>query len=303
MKLLSIAFPRRLVQFGCAIAFAVIPFMNRAEITLLSGNLLAFNFAGLPLGDPLAALQVMLSSWPMNANMLVAANMLIGALIALGIAFLLGPVFCSWLCPYGLLSELTRDLSRKLRKNEAVPAKEAGAERNIWAKAPKRAQTVAQSPFMGRLFVALLGVVLAATIVPFPVLNQLSMPGWYTRTLQHIPLDTPMVWGGALFLSAVLTLEFILRKRLWCRYICPQSVLIALAGMLFPKRLQVAFKPKSCTCPASDRACGKVCSLALDPRHPGWAAQRAQCTNCGDCVDACRNRGNALALRFGKEKI
>ena len=294
MKLLSIVFPRRLVQFGCAIAFVVIPIMNRAEITLLSGNLLAFNFAGLPLADPLAALQVMVSSWPMNANMLI------GALIALGIAFLLGPVFCSWLCPYGLLSELTHDLSRKLRNNRATSAKEA--EGPFWEKAPRRAQTVAESPFMGRLCVALFGVVLAATIVPFPVLNQLSMPGWYTRTLQHIPLDTPIVWGGALFLFAVLALEFVLRKRLWCRYLCPQSVLIALAGMLFLRRLQVTFKPTSCTCPASDRACGKACSLTLDPRHPGRAAQRAQCNNCGDCVDACRNRGNALALRFGKEK-
>ena len=301
MKLLSIAFPRRLIQFGCAIAFVVIPFMNRAEITLLSGNLLAFNFAGLPLGDPLAALQVMLSSWPVDANKLIAANMLIGALIALGIAFLLGPVFCSWLCPYGLLSELTRDLSRKLRTNRAASAKET--EGVFWEKAPTRVQTVTESPFMGRLCVTLFGVVLAASIVPFPVLNQLSMPGWYTRTLQHIPLDTPMVWGGTLFLCVALALEFVLRKRLWCRYLCPQSVLIALVGLLFPRRLQVAFTPTSCTCPASDRACGKACSLALDPRHPGRAVQRVQCTNCGDCVDACRNRGKALALRFGKGKI
>lgn len=292
MKLASIRFPRRLVQLGCALAFVAIPFLNRAEINTVSGNFLAFDLAGLPLADPLSALQVALGAFSLD-------SILIGGLISLLIAFLLGPVFCSWLCPYGLLSELAHRPERIKDEEPGSPVLKSPLLPQQQARRGK-ASDLLESPFMLRLCIAGAGLLLVAGIVPFPLLNQLSMPGWYSRTLQHLPLDTGMLWGGLVFLLGMLLLECILRKRIWCRYLCPQSVLISLSGLLLPKRLQVAFKPKQCTCAANDRVCGKACSLALDPRRPASAAQKAQCTNCGDCVDACRDRGRALAMRFGK---
>lgn len=291
MKIASIRFPRRLVQLGCALTFIALPFLNRAEINVLSGNFLAFDFAGLPLADPLAALQVMLASLSVD-------TVLLGGGISLGIAFLLGPVFCSWLCPYGLLSELVHGIRDKLplKKQAVVLVPGSVIQKQNEAQVKK----FGESPFMFRLFIVVAGLVLAATIVPFPVLNQLSMPGWYSRFWQHVPLDTAILWGGLSFLLAVLLVELFTRKRLWCRYLCPQSVLISLSGLLFPARLQVAFNPRSCNCPANDRACRKACSLQLNPRQPASISQRVQCTNCGDCVDACRSRGRALGLRFGK---
>lgn len=295
MKIASIRFPRRLIQLGCALTFVAIPFLNRAEFNALSGNLLSFNFAGLTLADPLAALQVMLSSYSIDPAVT-------GFLIALGIAFLLGPVFCSWLCPYGFLSELLHRSAPDKTAEEQGALQTRQSPFREGAVRGKKGGGLPESPFMLRLCIVFFGLVLTSSIVPFPLLNQLSMPGWYTRALQHLALDTGMLWGGLVFLLAALLLEFIVRKRIWCRYLCPQSVLISLAGLLFPKRLQVGFKARSCNCPANDRACGKACSLALDPRRPGDLAQRAQCTNCGDCVDACRSRGKALSMRFGKEE-
>lgn len=293
MKIRSIRFPRRVIQLGCALAFVAIPFANRAEINVLSGNFLAFNFAGVPLSDPLVALQVMAASLEASPG-----PVLIGGLLALLIAFLLGPVFCSWLCPYGFLSELLH----KNKEAHASVASALSADTAISCGKKKKGQGASPVPFQSRLFIAAVGLLLAATIVPFPVLNQLSMPGWYSRTLQHVALYSGVVWGGLLLLLGMLALERFSGKRIWCSYICPQSVLISLSGLLFPARLQIAFKPKSCTCPASDRACHKACSLSLDPRHPLTVAQRARCTNCGDCVDACKDRGKALSMRFGKEK-
>lgn len=291
----SIRFPRRLVQIGCALAFVAIPFLNRAEINALSGNMLAFNFAGLPLADPLAALQVMISSLSLDSSV-------IGLLIALGIAFLLGPVFCSWLCPYGLLSELVHGFSAKRHEDSDAPLVSLSSLPQKESRGRKGIVNFTESPFMVRLGIVAFGLALAAFVAPFPVLNQLSMPGWYTRTWQHAALGTGILWGGLALLLVMLLLEFILRKRIWCRYLCPQSVLISLSGLLLPRRLQVSYKPKSCTCAANDRACGKACSLDLDPRHPVKTAQRVQCTNCGDCVDACRSRGRALEMRFGQSK-
>ncbi|MDL2269016.1 4Fe-4S binding protein [Desulfosarcina sp. OttesenSCG-928-A07] len=292
MKPASIHFWRRLVQLGCALAFVAIPFLNRAEINVLAGNFLAFNFAGLPLADPLSALQVTLSSLSVD-------EVAMGGLISLGIAFVLGPVFCSWLCPYGLLSEWVHSLSRKiLRKNRITPsAPLSPAEKQ---KSGMQGKKLMENPFIVRLSIVLVGLALAAAIVPFPLLNQLSMPGWYSRFWQHLPIATAMLWAGPVILLGMLLVELFTRKRLWCRYVCPQSVLISLSGLLLPARLQVAFKPRCCTCPANDRSCRAACSLELDPRQPTSLGQRVQCTNCGDCVDACRSRGRALGFGFGK---
>jgi ferredoxin-type protein NapH len=285
----SIKLPRRIVQFGCALAFVAIPFLNYREISTLSGNLLAFNFAGVPLNDPLSAAQTGL------ATLSLTQNMLIGTLLVLLIAVVLGPAFCSWLCPYGLLSELGHGLSRRLGRRPAPATPDATPEPGT-----SKPDGPPDVPFLFRLLWVLAGLAMVAVAVPFPLLNQLSMPGWYTRLWQSLALYSAPIWGGLVLLLAVLGLEIALGKRLWCRYFCPQSVLISLFGAIFPKRLQVAFTRKKCTCPASDRVCQKTCSLCLDPRSPLALSQRLQCTNCGDCVDACRNRGQALGLRFGQ---
>ena len=289
MILRSIRLPRRLVQIGCALAFIAIPFLNKAEVNTVSGNFLAFNAAGVPLGDPLAALQVLAASFGGTGPMLL------GALLTLLVAFSLGPVFCSWLCPYGLLSELVHGTVAPARQEitEKKPAEHPLDEK-------KKSKGPSGRPFISRLAVAAAGLLLVVALVPFPLLNQLSMPGWYSRTLQHIALYHNVLWGGIIFLLLMLLLEKLLGKRVWCRYFCPQSVLISLAGLIFPWRLQVVFKRKSCTCPASDRPCAKKCSLALNPRAPRELSQRVQCTNCGDCVDACRSRGKALSMGFSR---
>ncbi len=272
----SIRFWRRSVQIGVALAFIAIPVLNRLEINHLVGNFLSFNFAGLPLSDPLASLQV-------AAGTLSATQaMLVGAGLALLLAVLMGPVFCAWSCPFGLLSEL-------------VHSGKANAGRDTKQPLPVTVRTFAGKAALVGL--GLLGVIL---FVPVPVLNQLSMPGWYSRIMQHAVLYRDVFWGAILLMIAILAAERFTNKRFWCAYVCPQSVLISLAGLVFPKRFQVRFTRKSCTCAASDRACLKSCSLGLNPRVPGQA-QSLRCTNCGDCIDACRSKGRALNFGCGKE--
>lgn len=276
---------RRLSQYVVLLGFIAIPFLNKAEINVLSGNLLAFNLAGVPLGDPLAALQVLAGTGSATRAMLVGAG------LVLLLAFLLGPVFCAWICPYGLLSELVHGIRGKGAAR--ADADEAG---------PTRKGGPSASPFWVRLGIAAAGLVLVFAVLPVPVLNQLSMPGWYTRAAQQGVLYGHVLVGAVAMLGGMLVIEALAGSRIWCRYLCPQSVLISLAAMLLPARLGVRFAPKKCTCQASDRVCLKACSLQLNPRKPLAAAQRLQCTNCGDCVQACRARGRALALAFGKKK-
>lgn len=277
----SIRFWRRLVQMGVVLAFIAIPILNWYEINWLSGNFLSLNFAGLSVIDPMAALQVWLGSFSVTPRMLTGVGLI------LMLAILMGPVFCSWICPYGFFSELLYGL--KIGDKDGRTA--------------KNSPPVSAKPYKVKLAIAGIGLLGVALFVPFPWLNQISMPGWYSRIMQELVMYGPAAilsfWLGLLLMLAVLAAEKDLDKRFWCRYVCPQSLLLNLCGMILPQRFQLHFERRKCICPAQNRLCGKACSLNLDPRSPA-KAKRLQCTNCGDCVDACKTRGCALSLGFGR---
>lgn len=262
---------RRAAQVGTVLAFLVIPLLNVREMYYFVGNMAAFNAGGIPLADPLAMFQVAVATFS------VTEAMLVGAGLSLLLAVIMGPVFCSWLCPFGLLSEtFHRD------------------KKDRWA-----AETVSAKPFLARAAIVIAGLVSIFLFAPTPFLTQLSMPAWFTRFWQHAITHRDVLWPAVVLVPSVLLLEFAVGKRLWCRYLCPQSVLISLAGLALPTRLHVRFTRRKCTCPGSDQLCRKACSLGLNPKHTSHA-QKVQCTNCGDCVDACNARGKALDLGFSR---
>lgn len=265
-RVLTFHFWRRLTQVAVLLFLVAVPVLNHYRVHVFHGNLLAFNFAGIPFTDPLAALQVLAGHFS-HTDM-----MLMGAGLVLLLALVMGRVFCGWLCPFGLLSEL------------AHPKGQGKAARFF--------------PFWSRALLVLAGLAAVVVAAPGPVLNQLSMPGWISRALQHAVLYREFL-PGVLAAAVLLLLEAAGKTRLWCRWLCPQSVLLSLASVVLPRSLQVGFSPGRCTCKASDRPCLPACSLGLNPRKPGLR-QRLECTNCGDCADACRRRGGALALGFGR---
>ncbi|MDR2574658.1 MAG: 4Fe-4S binding protein [Desulfovibrio sp.] len=263
---------RRATQWAVVLLFLGVPLLNATGNHIVSGNLFSFSAGPLTLADPLAVLQACAGALSGTPTMLWAAGLTLLA------AAVLGPVFCSWICPYGLFSELACKALRRGRNNT-----------------PGARPRLAFHAFAVKTGIVCAGF-LTIALYPSPWLNQLSMPGWCTRVPQHVVLYREILWGAGLVLS-VLTVEVLAGRRLWCRYICPQSVLVCLAGMLLPARLRIRFNPKACTCGKAN-PCASACSLFLNPRS-GGAAQRLQCTNCGDCVNACRKKGNALSFVCG----
>lgn len=269
----SIKFWRRTVQLGVAAAFAAIPYLNARRIHTLSGNFLSFEAAGLPLADPLAVLQVGIKSGHLTVDLLLGAG------IALGLALVLGTVFCSWICPFGLLSEWVHAGSRRL-----LPRRYGGL-------------ACGGDGFLVRLGLFCAGFVVFLFFTGWPVLNQLSLPGWYSRVWQ-IYVAESYVTPGAFFLAGVLALEFAAKSRLWCRYLCPQAVLLFAAQLLNPWHLRVVHEPARCVCKKDHDPCRESCPLDLAPkrlRHP-W---ERECNNCGDCYITCSRLGGALTFRLG----
>ncbi len=268
----SLKFTRRTVQLAVAAAFITIPLLNSWRINQVYGNFLSLSAFGVPLSDPLAALQVTLinGTWP--------RDLWIGAGIALALAVALGPVFCSWICPFGLLSELGFELGRRF-----FPAKYQGLKTRP-----------AGFPIRAGIFG--LGLLAVVFLLVTPVLNQMSMPGWFSRIFQLWFLQQQLSLAAG-FLFLVLLMEFFAKNRFWCRYICPQACLLTAAKLANPYRLQVGFNREKCLCQKGHDPCQKACSLGLKPKTFAHGLE-TECNNCGDCVVTCKKLGQALTLGF-----
>lgn len=257
---------RRLTQIATALALVAIPWLNTREWDLIQGNLLSLRLDGLVLADPLAALQTWLAAREITSTLLWAGG------LVLGLAVFLGTSFCAWLCPFGLLSEWGQALGRRWR-GLASP----------WGRP-------------GRGFALKAGLValglLAAWLGAGPLLNQLSLPGWYSRAWQMVFIQGH--WSlSFLAMAALLGLEAWRGRRLWCRYLCPQAWLLACAQLANPWRLKVSHDPARCRCGQVVSPCVRACSLGLDPKALAGNLE-SDCTNCGDCVVACQGLGQAL---------
>ncbi|MCL1985445.1 MAG: quinol dehydrogenase, partial [Betaproteobacteria bacterium] len=107
--------------------------------------------------------------------------------------------------------------------------------------------------------------------------------------------------GWAVFLAVllppgmILLVEGISGRRLWCSYICPQSVCLAVAAQCLPGGFGIKWAPERCACPHDDRLCQRVCSLGLIPNRKG-GPPRNECSQCAQCVSACEKRGAALRI-------
>lgn len=264
MRLLRV---RRLVQVAALALLAATPWLNRGDFTGIKGSLFAFDFFGWPFADPLGPVQMLFSG--ITPGWRLAA----GAGVVLLLALCLGRVFCSWLCPFGLLSEAAQGMHPK-----AVPPKPG------------------THGFRFRAAVMLAGLVLVP-LLGFPLLNQLSLPGGFSLGLlaaaaplsdkAALSLEARILFFALPFLPILLVLgaELVTGKRLWCRWVCPQSVLLSLMARLpLAPRLQRSLS--RCACKNGAHACRAACPLGLDPHNPR-SASPLECTNCGACVLAC----------------
>lgn len=261
---------RRGLQLGVAVVMALVPLANARGLNLINGNLLALEAFGIPLGDPLAAAQVLASARGIG---LAGA---LGALAALVLALVLGPVFCAYACPYGLLSEWVHGLARPVPGGRRAPGRERGG-------------------FALRLGLTAAGLLAIGGLGLPPLLDLLSLPAAYSRVWQYAVLGG--LFAPAAAIPVLLLVEGLTGRRLWCRFACPQSVLLVLVRRLAPWGLRVGFEASRCRCAPQKPRCVAACQLGLDPRRDrGWPLT---CTNCGDCVTACRHSGGALAFRLG----
>ncbi len=243
----------------------------------LRGSVWSAEVGPVSLTDPLAAAE------SVAASKRVPRVLLIGLAVPVLVTLLFGRVFCSWLCPVGLMLELTDKLRRVLRFLELPP-------KNVrMARATKYALLGA-------------GIVLSAAL-SIPVLGYVYPPAILSRELhgvvftvfdraelgRQIHWSAGLTWMSLLLLGIVL-FEMTISKRWWCRYVCPGGALYSLIGALRPVRVKL--DQAACTDCA---LCTAACPMGLNPMKNQMGPE---CDNCGVCITACKEGALGYGLRL-----
>lgn len=246
---------RRLTQAGVALFYLALPWVNAAGFREVAGTLASLKVGPVDLTEPAAALAAAL------AGLTASWELVLGVAPVAALALVAGPVFCSWVCPWGLISEGVDRLRQQLWPRPWTDSPWVRVRRLRW--------------------VVVAGVLLAGMLLAVPLAAVISAP----RLITALPLE--VVWlrllspvtGG--LLAALLLLELVGPRRLWCRALCPVG---ALANVLRTRRtLRVGWDATRCAC-ARHPSCFLRCPWGVDPRQAG---RYDGCSNCMVCVEGC----------------
>lgn len=196
-------------------------------------------------------------------------------LALLGLTFVGRKAFCSWVCPFGAVSEWVGSLAK------AVGDRFGPMRRVLRVEPPRRVDRALRWLRLPAL-VAILAFTWKTGELVFrgydPYYILFSAHGHDVKAWSYLIL------GGALISAAAVPMA-------WCRYLCPLGVSLWPLSAL--GRLRLARDEGSCTgCGACDAACphGLEVSTVREVRS-------GECTLCFECTRSCPSAGT-LALRL-----
>ena len=187
------------------------------------------------------------------------------AIVVISLVF--GKSFCSWICPFGLLSEYIGDFGDKVQKK--LFKKIYRLPR--WLDYPLRS-----------LKYLILGFFALAIFSMSEFALKIFLDGSY-----NIISDVKMYYFFAdisRFSLIVITVLFILSifiRNFWCRYLCPYGALLGFAALLSPNKIKR--NVESCT---DCGLCTKVCPSMIKVDRLKTIVSD-ECTTCMNCVDVC----------------
>jgi ferredoxin-type protein NapH len=234
------------------------------DLQLVEGALTASRVLGFHFADLNSSLQLMLAHGHVVLNLLIGLSTVLLLYLIFG-----GRSFCSWVCPYHLVSEIAEFLHLRLADRGLV--EDHDLDRRL-------------RPVMFVIFASLAfasGYTLFEAISPVGILSRALIYGTGT---------------GLLWIALLLIVEVVWSRRFWCRYVCPIGLTYGIVGSATP--LRVVHDASKCL---HEGKCRKVCLVphvlqstimgrATDVRTPIGQ----DCTRCGMCIDVCPSD----ALRF-----
>jgi ferredoxin-type protein NapH len=233
---------------------------------ILKGNLSSsLLLESIPLSDPFAALQMF------SAGAIISTNLIIGAaIITLFYMIVGGRVFCSWVCPVNMITDLSNYLRRKFGFNQIQKKQPASRSIRYWV----LGLTLILSYILG--------------VTAFEFISPISMT--------HRGIIFGLGFGWAAMLIIFLFDLFVLKNG-WCGHICPLGGFYSVIGKF--GFIRVNHEEEKCTVCMK---CKDVCPESQVLFMVGKTSEQVlsgECTNCGRCIEVCDDD----ALNFSIKKL
>jgi ferredoxin-type protein NapH len=264
-------FSYRMKRWIVVISIHLLFFLSFAlDVQTLEGTLNGSRFLGFHLIDPFTTIQVFLATYHLPINVIIGTSTIVIFYLFIG-----GKTYCSWVCPYGIISEIGEKLHNTLVNKKII--KERKFDHRIrhifW--------------FMFLIMAATSGYLVFETFNIVGIMSRFITYGW----------SLALGWVLVVFL-----IEVFFSRRAWCTYMCPIGTTYGYIGKVSALRIQWNDNCDHCM------VCHDVCfeNQVLDLTKAKYDKQReekgiktqyvtgADCTLCGRCIDVC----HADALKF-----
>jgi len=260
---------RRLSQFGILGIFLLGPL---AGIWIVKGNLAySETLEVLPLTDPHVLLQAVMAGVVPHQDALIGVAIVVVIYMVLG-----GRVFCSWVCPVNLVTDLACCTRRMLDIRSST---QISRNSRYW----------------------MLGITLVLPLVTGSIVWELVNP--VSMMFRGIVFGLGMAW---LILVGIFLFDIFVSKEGWCGRVCPVGAFYSLLGSKSLVRVVAEDRDKCDDC----MDCFEVCpeeqvirpALKGADKGIGPVILSGNCTNCGRCIDVCAEDVFHFGSRFANEK-
>lgn len=250
---------RRVVQGACVVIFVALPFFDVMRFDIPKQR---FYFAGQEL-------------W-INEFGIIFLTLMFLMFVIVAMAMLYGRVYCGYLCPQMIFSEMSLGIEHRLR---------SWINKRFIKVAPKSRQRAASAAFyvvIGVVSVGLAFVFISYFVEPRDLLTRL------------IAFDLQTYGGIAGATTTIVAfLDFAFVRQHFCTTVCPYGYLQGMLGD--DNTLIVEYRDADKEC-IECKKCVRVCHMGIDIRTSPY---QIECIHCGECVDACAD----IMARFGKQTL
>jgi len=242
------------------------------DLQVLEGTLNGSRFLGFHMIDPFTTIQLFLATYHLPINMIIGTSTIVIVYLLFG-----GRSYCSWVCPYGIISEVGEKLHNTLVNKKIIKSR----------KFDHRVRYIFWSIFLLLSFTS--GYLVFETFNVVGILSRMVAYGW----------SVALIWVLVVFI-----MEVFFSRRAWCTYICPIGTTYGMIGKASALKIQWNDNCDSCM------VCHDVCfeNQVLEITKAKYKKQidekeiktayitGADCTLCGRCVDVCHT--DALKFDF-----
>jgi ferredoxin-type protein NapH len=255
---------RRISQLSILLLFLLGPWFG---VWIVKGNLASSLTLGtLPLTDPYVLLQSLFAGHIPELTAISGA-----ALVLLFYLIVGGRAYCSWVCPFNMVT----DLAQWLRDHLNISGGSTMSRKTrYW------------------LFIATLLLAAGTGSIAWEMINPVSM------------LHRGLIFGMGLawfIVLAVFLLDLLVARRAWCSHLCPVGAFYSLPGMLSLVRVRADARDRCDDCMDCFMVCPEQQVIrpalkAVDKAGP--VIMSGNCTNCGRCIDVCAKDVFHFGLRL-----